>query len=44
MLVIKTVTLGLTAATAYVVFKTVVALVAHREAQLHMAMKFVGME
>jgi hypothetical protein len=44
MLIIKTVTLGLTAATAYVVFKTVAALVAHQEAQLRMAMKFAGME
>jgi hypothetical protein len=44
MLVIKTITLGLTAATAYFVFKTVAALVAHQEAQLHIAMKFAGME
>jgi len=44
MLIIKFVTLGLTAITAYVAFKTIVALVAHQEAQLHMAMKFAGME
>jgi hypothetical protein len=44
MIIIKAITLGLTAATAYVVFKTVAALVSHQESQLHMAMKFAGME
>jgi hypothetical protein len=44
MLAIKTITLGLSAITAYIAFKTVAALVAHQESQLHLAMKFAGME
>lgn len=44
MLIIKTVTLFTTAATAYIVFHAVAALVAQQEAQLHIAMKFAGME
>lgn len=44
MITLKLLALGISATTAYVVFKTLGAVVAHQEAQLHLAMKFAGLE
>ena len=44
MLTVKLLTLGLTAATAYVVFKALGAVVVYQDSQLSAALKFAGLE